>query len=78
MKPTEDTSFEDQRMDTNAVDRAAVEFVLRDYGRWDNQMGFFPDPPLTLILNHLDQLTADEVQILRKELNARIKQAYLY
>jgi len=78
MKPTEDTSFEDQRMDTNAVDRAAVEFVLRDYGRWDSQQGFFPDPPLTLILNHLDQLTADEVQILRKELNARARDSYLY
>ena len=78
MKPTEDTSFEDQRMDTNAVDRAAVEFVLRDYGHWDDQQGFFPDPPLTLIQKHLDQLTSDEIQILRKDLNDRIKQAYLY
>jgi len=68
----EDDSFEAQRFDTDALDRAAVEFVLRDYGRWDNQMGFFPDPPLTLIRKHLNQLTPDEVQILRKELNAYV------
>jgi hypothetical protein len=68
----EDITFAAQRIDTDALDRAAVEFVLRDYGRWDNQMGFFPDPPLTLIRKHLNQLTPDEVQILRKELNAYV------
>jgi hypothetical protein len=71
----EDITFAAQRIDTDALDRAAVEFVLRDYGRWDNQMGFFPDPPLTLIQKHLNELNLNELKILQKDIAARISSA---
>jgi hypothetical protein len=71
----EDITFAAQRIDIDAIDRAAVEFILRDYGRWDNVMGFFPDPPLTLIQNHLNELNLNELKILQKDIAARINSA---
>jgi hypothetical protein len=71
----EDITFAAQRIDTDALDRAAVEFVLKDYGRWDNQMGFFPDPPLTLIQRHLNELNLNELKILQKDIAERINSA---
>jgi len=55
-----------RQMERQNTDRAAVEFVLR------------ADPALTLIQNHLNQLTLEEIQILKKDLNDRIMEAYLY
>jgi hypothetical protein len=71
----EDITFAAQRIDTDALDRAAVEFVLRDYGRWDNQMGFFPDPPLALIQKHLNELNLNELKILQKDIASLINSA---
>lgn len=71
----EDITSAAQPMNVDAIDRKAVEYVLSDYGRWDNQMGFFPDPPLTLIQKHLNDLNLDELKSLQAEISQRINRA---
>lgn len=57
------------------MEHAGVETILRNFGHWDAKTGFEPDPPITLIEKHLDDLNIEELERLQADITRRINRA---